>query len=339
MKKTLAILMAALMLLGLTACSSAPEATTEPAATAEQTEQTAAPAEEKQNYTVGICQLVQHPALDAATQGFKDVLTEQLGDSVTIEEGNASNDIPTCATIVNGFVSSEVDLIMANATPALQAAVAATNTIPILGTSVTEYGVALNISDFSGTVGGNVSGTSDLAPLDQQAAMVKELFPDAKTVGILYCSGEANSVYQANVVKECLEADGLTVNIFTFADSNDVSTVTTSAVAESDVLYIPTDNTAASCTEAIAAVTVPAGVPVIAGEEGICKGCGLATLSINYYDLGRTTGEMAVKILKGEANISEMPVEYFQGPVKKFNKDMAEKLNVTIPDEYVAIED
>ena len=248
MKKTLAILMAALMLLGLTACSSAPEATTEPAATAEQTEQTAAPAEEKQSYTVGICQLVQHPALDAATQGFKDVLTEQLGDSVTIEEGNASNDIPTCATIVNGFVSSEVDLIMANATPALQAAVAATNTIPILGTSVTEYGVALNISDFSGTVGGNVSGTSDLAPLDQQAAMVKELFPDAKTVGILYCSGEANSVYQANVVKECLEADGLTVNIFTFADSNDVSTVTTSAVAESDVLYIPTDNTAASCT-------------------------------------------------------------------------------------------
>ena len=311
MKKTLAILMAALMLLGLTACSSAPEATTEPAATAR----------------------------DAATQGFKDVLTEQLGDSVTIEEGNASNDIPTCATIVNGFVSSEVDLIMANATPALQAAVAATNTIPILGTSVTEYGVALNISDFSGTVGGNVSGTSDLAPLDQQAAMVKELFPDAKTVGILYCSGEANSVYQANVVKECLEADGLTVNIFTFADSNDVSTVTTSAVAESDVLYIPTDNTAASCTEAIAAVTVPAGVPVIAGEEGICKGCGLATLSINYYDLGRTTGEMAVKILKGEADISEMPVEYFQGPVKKFNKDMAEKLNVTIPDEYVAIED
>ena len=258
MKKTLAILMAALMLLGLTACSSAPEATTEPAATAEQTEQTAAPAEEKQSYTVGICQLVQHPALDAATQGFKDVLTEQLGDSVTIEEGNASNDIPTCAPIVNGFVSSGVDLIMANATPALQAAVAATNTIPILGTSVTEYGVALSISDFSGTVGGNVSGTSDLAPLDQQAAMVKELFPDAKTVGILYCSGEPNSVYQANVVKECLEADGLTVNIFTFADSNDVSTVTTSAVAESDVLYIPTDNTAASCTEAIALLFPPA---------------------------------------------------------------------------------
>ena len=337
MKKTLAILMAALMLLGLTACSSAPEATTEPAATAEQTEQTAAPAEEKQSYTVGICQLVQHPALDAATQGFKDVLTEQLGDSVTIEEGNASNDIPTCATIVNGFVSSGVDLIMANATPALQAAVAATNTIPILGTSVTEYGVALSISDFSGTVGGNVSGTSDLAPLDQQAAMVKELFPDAKTVGILYCSGEANSVYQANVVKECLEADGLTVNIFTFADSNDVSTVTTSAVAESDVLYIPTDNTAASCTEAINNVALSAGIPIVAGEEGLASGCGVATLSISYYDLGRATGEMAAEILTEGADISTMEVRFAPAFTKEYNADICEALNITVPDDYVAI--
>ena len=318
MKKLVSLVLALAMLLSMTACGAAAK---------------------KDTYVVGICQLVQHDALDAATKGFQDALTEALGDKVKFEVQNASGDSVNCTTIINGFVSSKVDLIMANATPALQAAASATSDIPILGTSVTEYGVALGLSDFSGTVGGNVSGTSDLAPLDQQAAMVKELFPDAKTVGILYCSGEANSVYQANVVKECLEADGLTVNIFTFADSNDVSTVTTSAVAESDVLYIPTDNTAASCTEAIAAVTVPAGVPVIAGEEGICKGCGLATLSINYYDLGRTTGEMAVKILKGEADISEMPVEYFQGPVKKFNKDMAEKLNVTIPDEYVAIED
>ncbi len=339
MKKTLAILMAAMLLLGgLTACSSA---TTEEQAASSSAEASSAETTgvASGSFTVGICQLVQHPALDSATQGFKDVLTETFGDSVTIEEGNASNDIPTCATIVNGFVSSGVDLIMANATPALQAAVAATNTIPILGTSVTEYGVALNIDDFNGTPGGNVSGTSDLAPLDQQAAMVKELFPEAKTVGILYCSGEANSVYQANVVKECLEKDGLTVNIFTFADSNDVSTVATSAAAESDVIYIPTDNTAASCTEAIAAVTVPAGVPIIAGEEGICKGCGVATLSIDYYELGRTTGEMAVRILRGESDISEMPVEYFQGPVKKYNKTIAEKLNVTIPEGYEAIED
>ena len=293
----------------------------------------------EKTYKVGILQQLEHPALDQATQGFQDALTKLMGDSVTFDVQNAQGEQANCSSIATTFVSNNYDLILANATTALQASAAATSTIPVLGTSVTDYATALDIDDWTGATGKNISGTSDLAPLDQQAAMVKELFPDAKTVGILYCSGEANSVYQANVVKECLEADGLTVNIFTFADSNDVSTVTTSAVAESDVLYIPTDNTAASCTEAIAAVTVPAGVPVIAGEEGICKGCGLATLSINYYDLGRTTGEMAVKILKGEANISEMPVEYFQGPVKKFNKDMAEKLNVTIPDEYVAIED
>ena len=337
MKKTLAILMAALMLLGLTACSSAPEATTEPAATAEQTEQTAAPAEEKQSYTVGICQLVQHPALDAATQGFKDVLTEQLGDSVTIEEGNASNDIPTCATIVNGFVSSEVDLIMANATPALQAAVAATNTIPILGTSVTEYGVALNISDFSGTVGGNVSGTSDLAPLDQQAAMVKELFPDAKTVGILYCSGEPNSKFQADTITPMFEELGLEVKEFTFADSNDVANVTATACSECDVLYLPTDNTAASCTEAINNVALPAGVPIIAGEEGICRGCGIASLSISYFDLGYATGEMAYEVLVEGADPATMQIRFAPQFTKIYNPTNCEALNITVPEDYIAL--
>ncbi|MDD7443764.1 MAG: ABC transporter substrate-binding protein, partial [Clostridiales bacterium] len=252
---------------------------------------------------------------------------------------NASGDTATCALICNQFVSDGVDLIMANATPALQAAVSATGSIPILGTSVTEYGVALGIDGFTGKTGMNVSGTSDLAPLDAQAQMLIDLLPDAKTVGLVFCTSEANSRYQVDVVGKYLTDAGLTVSEYAFSDSNDVASVTAAACAECDALYIPTDNTAASCTEAIAAVTVPAGVPVIAGEEGICKGCGLATLSINYYDLGRTTGEMAVKILKGEADISEMPVEYFQGPVKKFNKDMAEKLNVTIPDEYVAIED
>ena len=155
----------------------------------------------EKTFTVGICQLVQHAALDAATKGFRDALTEALGDRVTFDEQNASGDISTCATIVNGFVASKVDLILANATPALQAASAATADIPVLGTSITEYGVALDIANFSGTVGGNVSGTSDLAPLDQQAAMFAELLPDAQTIGILYCSAEANSVYQAEVVK------------------------------------------------------------------------------------------------------------------------------------------
>ncbi len=319
MKKIIAILLAVMMLCAVTACGGE--------------------GGEAETYTVGICQLVQHPALDAATQGFKDALTEAFGDKVTFEDGNAANDIPSCATICNGFVMSEVDLILANATPALQAAASATDSIPVLGTAVTEYGVALSIDNFNGTVGTNISGTSDLAPLDQQADMVSELFPDAKNVGILYCSGEANSKYQAKVVRECLEKKGLTVKEYTFADSNDVSTVTSTACDENDVIYIPTDNTAASCTEAINAIALPAGVPIVAGEEGICKGCGVVTLSIDYYELGRTTGQMAVKILKGESDISEMPIEYYPESVKKYNADIASKLNITVPGDYTAISD
>ena len=223
-----------------------------------------------------------------------------------------------------------VDLILANATGALQAAAAATKDIPILGTAVTEYGVALGIDNFSG----NISGTSDLAPLDQQAAMIQELFPDAKNVGIIYCSGEPNSVYQVEVVKAALEKTGCTVNTYTFSDTNDVVSVTGTASDANDVLYIPTDNTAASCAEAIKSA---AKKPIIAGEEGICKACGVATLSIDYYELGRTTGEMAVKILKGEADISTMAIEYYPNPVKKYNPEMAEHFNLTIPSDYAAI--
>ena len=328
MKKVLVILLALAMVLSFAACGSAPAETPAAEATA---------AAEDTVYTVGICQLVQHAALDAATQGFVDTLKAEFGDKVNIIEQNASNDIPTCSTIVNGFVSDNVDLILANATPALQAAVEATDTIPILGTSVTEYGVALGIDGFTGTVGGNVSGTSDLAPLDQQAAMLLELLPDVKSVGILYCSAEPNSVYQSDVVKAELEKSGVTVSVYTFADSNDVAAVTATACDASDALYIPTDNTAASCTEAINNVAEPAGVPIIAGEEGICSGCGVATLSINYYDLGVTTGKMAVKILKGEADISEMPIEYFPDPVKKYNPALCDALGISVPSDYVAI--
>ena len=330
MKKILAMLLALVMVLSLAACASTQPAA-EPAASSD------APAESGKTYTVGVCQLVQHEALDAATQGFVDALKEALGDAVTIDVQNASGDSVNCGTIVNGFVAKGVDLIMANATPALTAAVSATADIPILGTSITAYGVALDIDDFSGTVGGNVSGTSDLAPLDQQAQMLLELVPEAKIVGILYCSAEPNSVYQADVVKAALEEAGVTVNVYTFADSNDVATVTATACDECDALYIPTDNTAASCTEAISNVADPAGVPIVTGEEGICKGCGIATLSISYYDLGVTTGKMAVKILTGEADISEMPIEYYQNPVKKYMASRCEALGIEIPEGYEAI--
>ena len=289
-------------------------------------------------YTIGICQLVQHEALDAATQGFKDEVTKELGeDAVTFDEQNAQGDSNTCSTIINSFVSNNVDLILANATPALQAAAAGTSDIPILGTSVTEYGVALGLDDFDGTVGGNISGTADLAPLDQQAAMLNELFPDAKNVGLLYCSAEANSQYQVDTVKAALEKLGYTCTYYAFSDSNDLSSVATTAATESDVIYVPTDNTVASNTEIINNICLPEKVPVIAGEEGICEGCGVATLSINYYDLGVATGKMALKVLVDGEDISKMPIEYAPQFTKEYNPEICEELGIEVPDDYVAI--
>ncbi len=340
LNKLAAAAMAVVMAASLTACGGSSASTGEAsaaAATESAATEAAAPAADGKTYNVGICQLVQHPALDAATQGFKDALTAELGDAVKFDEQNAAGDSATCSTIVNSFVSENVDLILANATPALQAASSATGDIPVLGTSITEYGVALDIADFNGTVGTNVSGTSDLAPLDQQAAMFAELLPDAKKIGIMYCSAEANSKYQANVVKEALEAAGDTVTVYTFADSNDVASVTQTACDENDALYIPTDNTAAACTEAIQNVALPAKTPIIAGEEGIVAGCGLAALTIDYYGLGEKTGQMAAKILKGESNVAEMPIEYYDNPVKKYNAANAEALGITIPDGYEPI--
>ena len=289
------------------------------------------------SYTVGICQLVQHAALDAATQGFEDALTAEFGENVKFDFQNAQGDSATCATIANGFVSAGVDLIMANATPALQAAQSATNEIPVLGTSVTEYGVALGLSDFSGTVGDNISGTSDLAPLDQQADMIVEWMPEAKKVGLLYCSAEANSQYQVDEVQKYLEAKGVTATQYAFSDSNDLSSVCQKAADENDALYVPTDNTVAANTGIVDGICRPAKKPVFAGEEGICAGCGVATLSISYYDLGYTTGEMAVKILKGEADISTMPIEYTD-VTKKYNKAVCDDLGLTAPEGYEAIE-
>ena len=289
------------------------------------------------SYTVGICQLVQHAALDAATQGFEDALTAEFGENVKFDFQNAQGDSATCATIANGFVSAGVDLIMANATPALQAAQSATNEIPVLGTSVTEYGVALGLSDFSGTVGGNISGTSDLAPLDQQADMIVEWMPEAKKVGLLYCSAEANSQYQVDEVQKYLEAKGVTATQYAFSDSNDLSSVCQKAADENDALYVPTDNTVAANTGIVDGICRPAKKPVFAGEEGICAGCGVATLSISYYDLGYTTGEMAVKILNGEADISTMPIEYTD-VTKKYNKTICDDLGLTVPDGYEEIE-
>ena len=311
MKKLLALLLSALMLAGLAACSGA----------------------EDDTYTVGICQLMQHVALDDATQGFMDALTEELGDKVTFDNQNAGGELTMCSSIVNQFIASEVDLILANATPALQAAAAATSEIPILGTSVTEYGVALGIEGFSGTVGGNISGTSDLASLEAQARMVQEWFPDAKTIALLYCSSEANSQYQVDVMKAELEAMGYTCEYYSFSDSNDLAAVVEGAVANCDLIYVPTDNTVASNTEIIDNICRPAGQPVIGGDGGICSGCTVATLCIEYYDLGYTTGKMAAQILTGEADISEMAIAYAEAS-SVYNPEICSDLGITPPAGY-----
>ena len=290
-------------------------------------------------YEIGICQIQQHPALDAATNGFKDKLADLLGEeNVEFDVQNASGDSAVCATIMTQFLSNDVDLILANATASLQAAASATADIPILGTSITDYATALEIDGWTGVTGRNISGSSDLAPLADQAAMLKELFPDAKNVGILYCSAEPNSKYQSDVVTKELTGMGYSCKDYTFTDSNDIASVVTSAIASCDVIYIPTDNTAATNTEVINNICEPAGIPIIAGEEGICTGCGVATLSIDYYEIGEKAAQMAYEILEKDADISKMPVEFADATTKKYHADRCAKLGVEIPDGYVAIE-
>lgn len=322
LKKIAAVVLSTAMIMSLTGCGSSSKTASKDGG---------------KTYNIGICQLVQHEALDAATKGFKDALQKKLGKKVKFDEQNAQGDSATCATIVNGFVSSNVDLILANATAPLQSAAAATPTIPILGTSITDYATALDIDDWSGKTGMNISGTSDLAPLEKQADMLNELFPDAKNVGLLYCSAEANSKYQVDEMTKYLKKKGYKCTAYSFTDSNDVSTVTTTAAQKSDVMYIPTDNTAASNTEIINNICQPKKIPVIAGEEGICKGCGVATLSISYYDIGYKTGEMAYDILVNGKKVSDMDVEYAPKVTKEYNKDNCEKLGIKVPDDYVAI--
>ena len=319
MKKLLAMILVIMLVVSMTACA----------------------AQDDGKFVIGICQLQEHPALSAATQGFMDAVKEGMAEKgldVEFDVQIAAGEATTCTNIVLDFLSSEVDLILANATPALQAAFAATEDIPILGTSVTEYSVAMGLKNYNGVVGGNVSGTSDLAPLDQQAAMIKEWFPDAKNVGLLYCAAEANSKYQVDTVQAELEKLGITCKQFSFSSTADMDMVTRDAASESDVIYVPTDNVVAEATGIIKGICVPAGVPVIAGEQGICSGCGVATLSIDYYDLGVATGKMAVKILTGQADISTMPIEYAPEFKKLYNREICNEMKINVPDGYSPIE-
>ena len=329
LKKAAAILMAAAMTASLAACgsSSSGESSSESSAGSDGT------------YTIGICQQMEHPALDAATEGFQDACKEKFGeDNVEFDVQNAQGEQTMCSTIINNFVSSDVDLILANATLPLQTAAQATADIPILGTSVTDFASALGISDWTGATGVNISGTCDLAPIEEQEDMLTELLPEAKTVGILYCSAESNSKYQAELFEEELEKDGIEYKEYTAADSNEIQSVVTNAVSECDAIYIPTDNTMASNTQIINNICLPAKVPVIAGEQGICSGCGIATLSISYYDIGYRAGEMAYEILAEGADISTMKVETAPQVTKMYNPTICEELGITVPDDYEPIE-
>ncbi|AWY99200.1 MULTISPECIES: ABC transporter substrate-binding protein [Blautia] len=334
LKKLLALIMTAAMGISMAACGG-DSGSGESSAKAEAGKESGGDI-----YKIGICQQLEHDALDQATKGFEEACKEKFGeDKVEFDKQNAQGEQAMCSTIVNNFVSSDVDLILANATLPLQTAAQATSEIPILGTSITDYASALGIdpADWTGVTGVNISGTSDLAPIDKQEDMLLELVPDVKQVGILYCSAEVNSEYQAKLFAEELEKDGIAYKEYTAADSNEIQSVVTNAVGECDALYVPTDNTMANNTEIINNVCLPAKVPVIAGEQGICAGCGVATLSISYYDIGYKAGEMAYEILAEGADVSAMEIATAPEVTKMYNSAICEELGLTIPEGYEKI--
>ena len=325
LKKAAAILIAAAMTASLAACGSSSSGS--------------GSAGSDGTYTIGICQQMEHPALDAATEGFQDACKEKFGeDNVEFDVQNAQGEQTMCSTIINNFVSSDVDLILANATLPLQTAAQATADIPILGTSVTDFASALGISDWTGATGVNISGTCDLAPIEEQEDMLTELLPEAKTVGILYCSAESNSKYQAELFETELEKDGIEYKEYTAADPNETQPVVTSAVQEVDAIYIPTDNTMAANPGIIDNICRPAKVPVVASEQGTCSVAGIATLCISYYELGYTTGEMAYDILANGEDITSMEVQTAPEPTRMYNPEICEELGITVPEGYEPIE-
>lgn len=288
-----------------------------------------------EEYTVGICQLMQHEALDEATRGFKEGLTaalEKEGKTVKFDEQMAQGDSTICTTIINSFVTNDVDLIMANATPALQSAYNATTKIPIVGTSITEYGVALGIENFSGTVGANVTGTSDLASLATQAELLVETLDleEGSKIGIIYCASEPNSAYQVANIKTMLEDKGMVCTVNPFNDSNDLPSIAANVASTSDAIFLPNDNTVVSNAALIYSACSPLDVPVFTGDTGSLKICGYATLSASYYNIGYEAGEMAADILLGNKNIEEMPIGYDPNPKKYYNKAICEELGIDI---------
>lgn len=285
-------------------------------------------------YRIGVCQLVQHNAIDDSAKGFIDALRAKLGDNVEFDIQNAAGDSSTCSTIINQFVSSNVDLIMTNTTSALQTAMSATAEIPIVATSITDFATALEADEWTGCTGINVTGASDLMPIPTQATMFGELLPDAKSIGIVYCSSEPNSKYQVDMISAEFDKLSIAYNIYTVADSNEVATVVTKACSENDALYIPADNTLVSATATIDEIAAFSKTPVITADEGSAAVCAVATLSVNYYDIGYKAGEMAYDILVNGKDPAEMQIEYSANPTKKYIKTNCQALGITVPDDY-----
>ena len=289
--------------------------------------------EPKTVFKIGIVQLAEHPALDAATQGFQDALTEKLPDQVEFDLQNAQGEQTNATTIVNKFVNDKVSLIMANATNSVKAAREATSTIPIVGTSVTDY-VKSGLVESNEAPGGNVTGASDNNPVDVQVELLAALVPDAEVVGIVYSSAEENSEIQAVEAKAALEAKGYEVKIYTVADSNEIQTVVTKACTEVDAFYEPSDNLIASNVPTMANITTAAGIPVITAESSMCEAGFLATYSISYYDLGHKAGEMAFEILVNGADPATTPIFTFDTSnlTLFINQEVADALGIVIPE-------
>lgn len=319
MKRMLAMIMIVMMLLSLCACGSA-----------------AGNKADDGTYSVGIVQLMQHVALDQATQGFQDALTEKLGDKVTFDVQLASGEATNCTTIVTKFINSNVDLIMANATPAVIAAKEATSTIPIIGTSVTDYvAEEASIVASNEAPGANVTGYSDMSDIAAHVELTQKLCPDAKTVAIIYCSAEPNSVIQGNQAKELYEAAGLSTVTLTASDVTTISTVVNSACEKADVIYIPTDNLFAENMESVKNIAEPAKIPVITGEGGMAQAGGTASVAIDYYTLGYRAGEMAYEIMVNGADPATTPIGFMTAEDMELiiNEENVAAIGLTVPED------
>ncbi len=285
----------------------------------------------KAQYNIGVVQLVEHSALDAANKGFLDGLASKgYKDNIKIDQQNAQADQSNLQNIAQRFVNNKVDLICAIATPAAQTVANATSTIPIVATAVTDYEEA-KLVETNAKPGTNVTGTTDMNPIEQQVDLILRLVPNAKTIGVIYCSSEVNSQKQVAIMKAYTESKGIGVLEATVSTVNDIQQAAQSLVGKVDAIYVPTDNIIASAAPTLASITIPAKLPVVPGEENVVREVGVATIGIDYYKLGFQTGEMAADILSGKAKPADMPIQVLKEMSISINEEYAKAIGLEIP--------